>query len=170
MVPAIRVLMWVLSPSLSFAKPKSDILALKDLSSNTLLVLMSLCTIFSLDSSWRQTKPLAIPIQILHLVGQSNFNLLVASRPTYHHNNSFRYLQITRQTYLVIQAEMFLKVGNAKLTKKSTGKTIIFHILIYQQQLVAFNTASIKLYKIWMLQCRNHAYFINKFTASLLRF
>jgi len=39
--------------SFSFAKPKSEILALSSLSSNTLLVLISPCPIFIIDSSWR---------------------------------------------------------------------------------------------------------------------
>ena len=81
MVPAIRVLMWVLSSSSSFANPKSDILAFMSLSSKTLLVLMSLCTIFNVDSSWRYAKPLAIPTHIFCLVDQFNFSLYVASRP-----------------------------------------------------------------------------------------
>lgn len=75
-VPATRVLMWVLSSSSSLAKPKSDILGFKCLSSSTFVALMSLCTIFNLDSSWRYAKPLAIPMQIFCLVGQSNFNCL----------------------------------------------------------------------------------------------
>lgn len=85
MVPAIRVLMWVLPSSLSFAKPKSEILALKFLSSNTLLVFISRCTIFILDSSCRYAKPLAIPKQMFFLVGQSSFNLQVGSLPVYDH-------------------------------------------------------------------------------------
>ena len=73
--------MWVLSSSSSFANPKSDILAFMSLSSKTLLVLMSLCTIFNVDSSWRYAKPLAIPTHIFCLVDQFNFSLFVASRP-----------------------------------------------------------------------------------------
>ena len=74
----MRVLMWVFSSSSSLAKPKSDILALRSLSSKILVALMSLWTIFSLDSSWRYAKPLAIPRQILHLVSQSSFNRLLS--------------------------------------------------------------------------------------------
>ena len=81
MVPAIRVLMWVLPSSSSFANPKSDILEFMSLSSKTLLVLMSLCTIFNVDSSWRYAKPRAIPTHIFCLVDQFNLCLLVASRP-----------------------------------------------------------------------------------------
>ena len=81
MVPAMRVLMWVSSSSFNFAKPKSEILALSSLSSNTLLVLISLCTIFIIDSSCRYIKPLATPRQIFCLVGQSSFILNFASFP-----------------------------------------------------------------------------------------
>ena len=81
MVPAMRVLMWVSSSSFSFAKPKSEILALSSLSSNTLLVLISLCTIFIIDSSCRYIKPLATPRQIFCLVGQSSFILNLDSFP-----------------------------------------------------------------------------------------
>lgn len=73
MVPATRVVTWVFSSSSSLAKPKSDILGFKPLSSSTLVALMSLCTILSLDSSCRKARPLAIPIQILSLAGQSSF-------------------------------------------------------------------------------------------------
>lgn len=46
-----------------------------------LLVLMSLWTIFNLDSSWRYAKPFATPRQIFLLVGHSNFILHVESFP-----------------------------------------------------------------------------------------
>lgn len=75
-VPAIRVLMWDLSSSLSLANPKSEILGFRSLSRSTLVALISLCTILSFDSSWRKAKPLAIPIHILNLVGQSSSNWL----------------------------------------------------------------------------------------------
>lgn len=74
MVPAILVLMCDFSSSSSLANPKSDILAFKSLSSSTFVGFMSLWTILSLDSSWRKARPLAIPIQILSLVGQSSLS------------------------------------------------------------------------------------------------
>lgn len=73
-VPAIRVLMCVFSSSSSLAKPKSDILAFRSLSSSTLVALISLWTIFNLDSSCRYASPLAIAKHILFLVGQSKFS------------------------------------------------------------------------------------------------
>ena len=73
MVPATLVLIWLFSPSSSLASPKSDILGFRSLSRSTLVALISLWTILILDSSWRKANPLAIPIQILSLVGQSRF-------------------------------------------------------------------------------------------------
>jgi len=73
-VPATRVLIWVFSVSSSLAKPKSDIFGFKSASSNTLEALISLCTILNLDSSWRNARPFAMPMQILNLVGQSNLS------------------------------------------------------------------------------------------------
>ncbi|EYU34383.1 hypothetical protein MIMGU_mgv1a025643mg [Erythranthe guttata] len=70
-VPAICVLIWVLSSSSSSASPKSDILAIRSLSRSTFVALISRRTILSLDSACRYAKPLAIPMQILCLVGQS---------------------------------------------------------------------------------------------------
>lgn len=63
-VPAIFVLMWVISSGNSLAKPKSPIFGLKSLSRSILLALMSLCTIRGTSSSWRYARPLAIPMQI----------------------------------------------------------------------------------------------------------
>lgn len=80
-VPAIRVLICVFPSSFNFAKPKSEILALRSLSSNTLLAFISLCTIFILDSSWRNVSPLAIPKKIFFLVDQSSFSLELSSFP-----------------------------------------------------------------------------------------
>ena len=73
MVPATLVEIWVFSSSSSLARPKSEILALRFLSSSIFVALMSLWTIFSGDSSCRKAKPLAMPTQIFCLVGQSNF-------------------------------------------------------------------------------------------------
>ena len=55
-------------------------------------------------------------------------------------------------------------------TKKCSSKTIVLHVFIYKQQLIPFDATTIKFHKIWMLQSRNHSYFINKFTTPLLRF
>ena len=71
-VPATLVLTCVCSSSSSLANPKSDILGVRSLSSKILVALMSLCTNFNGDSSWRNARPFAIPQQILNLVGQSS--------------------------------------------------------------------------------------------------
>ena len=73
-VPAILVLMWVFSSSSSLAKPKSEIFALRSLSSSTLVALMSLWTIFNTDSSCRKARPFAMPRQIFCLVGQFRYS------------------------------------------------------------------------------------------------
>ena len=71
-VPATLVLTCVFSSSSSLANPKSDIFGVRSLSSKILVALMSLCTNFNGDSSWRNARPFAIPQQILNLVGQSS--------------------------------------------------------------------------------------------------
>lgn len=65
MVPATRVLMWVILSGKSFAKPKSPILGTRSLSSKMLLALISRWTIRGSDSSWRNARPEAVPIQIV---------------------------------------------------------------------------------------------------------
>lgn len=69
-VPATRVLMWVVLSGNSLAKPKSPIFGVKFLSRRILLALMSLCTICGSSSSWRNARPLAVPIQIEDLMPQ----------------------------------------------------------------------------------------------------
>lgn len=59
------------------------------------------------------------------------------------------------------------KMGHNGITKQCTGQAIVFHVFIYQQQLVSFNTTSEKLYKIWVLQGRYHPYLIYEFTVPL---
>ena len=81
-VPAAFVLMWVWSSSLSFAIPKSEILAFKSWSSSILLALISRCTTLIADSSCRYARPLAIPRQILYLVGQSSLSLYCSTGPS----------------------------------------------------------------------------------------
>ena len=88
-VPATFVLMWVWPSSLSFARPKSEILASKSLSSSILLALISRCTILIADSSCRYARPLAIPRQILRLVGQSNASLYSS---TGSHNTNYSWV------------------------------------------------------------------------------
>ena len=84
------VLMWAFSSSSILAKPKSDILAFRYLSSSTFLAFMSLQTIFNLDSPWRYANPLAIPKHIFSLVGQSKFSRC-SSWPTIHSWNSIKW-------------------------------------------------------------------------------
>lgn len=56
----------------NLANPKSPIFGLKSLSSNMLLALMSLCTMCGTTSSWRNARPLAVPLQMLDLFPQSS--------------------------------------------------------------------------------------------------
>lgn len=78
-VPAILVLMWVMSSGNSFANPKSPIFGEKSFSRRILLALMSLCTICGTSSSWRNARPLAVPMQIADLFPQSSIILWPAS-------------------------------------------------------------------------------------------
>lgn len=75
-VPATRVLTWVILDGISFARPKSEILGVKSLSRRILLALISLWTICGRTSSWRKASPRATPMQILDRVFQLNWMLL----------------------------------------------------------------------------------------------
>lgn len=71
-VPAIPVLVWVLSVPNERASPKSAILGLRFWSRRMLLVLMSLWMIFTSDPLWRYSKPSDIPIMMVNRCFQLN--------------------------------------------------------------------------------------------------
>jgi len=65
-VPAIPVLVCVLSVPMERMSPKSAILGLRFRSRRILLVLMSLWMIFTSDPLWRYSRPSDIPIMMLN--------------------------------------------------------------------------------------------------------
>ena len=69
-VPAILVLIWVISSGKSLANPKSPIFGWKSLSRSMLLALISLCTICGTSSSWRKARAFAVPEHIADLLSQ----------------------------------------------------------------------------------------------------
>ena len=69
-VPAMAVLIWVLSSGNNLARPKSAIFGVNDSSTRMLLNFMSLCIILNFDSSWRNARPSAVPSIILYLSSQ----------------------------------------------------------------------------------------------------
>lgn len=75
-VPATRVLIWVIFDGMSFARPKSEIFGLRSFPRRILLALISLCTIWGRTSSWRNARPRATPTHILNRVRQLNWILL----------------------------------------------------------------------------------------------
>lgn len=69
-VPAMTVLIWLLSSWKDLANPKSAICARNLESKRILLAFMSLWTILVFVFSWRKTNPSAVPIIISYLLSQ----------------------------------------------------------------------------------------------------
>lgn len=56
-----------------------------------------------------------------------------------------------------------------KLTKQCTSEAVVFQVLVHEKQLVALDATTVQLYKMRVLQSRNHAYFIYELSIPLLR-
>lgn len=130
MVPATLVLTWVALGGRSLANPKSDILGVKSLSSNTLLAFISLCIIGGLISSWRNARPRATPMQSFTRVFQLN-SKLSGFRPAL--ENKFEsiddiliFLKIRQQTELKYWQER-----GTNIIKKNISENLMIGLIWY---------------------------------------
>jgi len=128
------------SSSQSVANPKSDNLAVRELSSIILLGFMFPWTILNLFSSCKYFKPLAIPRQIPNLAFQSSFVVEFGST-----NQGYWYLQVhypctnRRFKYTItwvsqgnaLGERAGWKSGDGSITEQRMVKGAFMHIVIY---------------------------------------
>jgi len=69
--------------------------------------------------------------------------------------------------FFLITLHKILWGSDQRPTEQNMRKAIVFHVFIYQQQLLPLNATSIQSNKIWVLQSRNHAYLVHKLTIPL---
>ena len=103
-VPAIPVLICVLSEANNFAKPKSAIFGLKSSSRSTLAALISLCMMVRCESWCKYVRPLETPIKISLLLSHVKISLPEDAAPKllflHQSYRNLHYLQKTKFMYL----------------------------------------------------------------------